>query len=609
MTQSQSIYLVLLETSGNQQYVFATNKLKEVVGASEALYRAGTAAVVEALKISELRAVDLGQLGAQPKIEADEAVSVEVIAATSGKCLMLVRGQALAQRIAAEWSTLLLAQYPGVDASGAISRLPVDFAAELGLKLADDAKALSLAQAVQDVHVAHELTRTLRRSPLARFAQSPVVAVCRHSGLPAAIELSEAEGKSETGFEASWVVAGKRALTDAALQRFGTMLPKHEQFVRNLGALERMTDGDWLAVVHADGNGLGSLFLNLPDAIAKTKGQAAQALGLGGNVAPGRLFVECYRSLSNGVEAVTRQALDAALDRVEVKWRSSGRASLAFLPVVLGGDDLTAVMSGRHALLFTVAYQEEFLRISASKEVGGVLPALTRAFQGAPGLGIAAGLAIVKPHFPFSAAYELAGELCDSAKRIKKYERHGDQPQPAAALDFHLLYDSTLPGLEAIRERLVTPDRFCVLTAKPFVVAVSGKRESEWSDWSKSHAWSKFEGAAHALSAKRGNTEQLLLPRSQSHALRQILFTGGKAAIAANWLRLTHLYPDFAQQWPERTSAGSAKLTSKRPLAAADQPALSTVFLDALDAATFWPEAGAALTPSASRAAGPQQQG
>ena len=78
-----------------------------------------------------------------------------------------------------------------------------------------------------------------------------------------------------------------------------------------------------------------------------------------------------------------------------------GEERLPFRPIVFGGDDVTFVCEGRLGLPLAAHY---LTRLASE-----ILP------DGDP-LYARAGIAIVKTHYPFARAYELAGRLGDSAK-------------------------------------------------------------------------------------------------------------------------------------------------------------------------------------------------
>lgn len=120
--------IVLVETSGNQGYLFATNKLKENVGASELTWRAGTRWVLEAAKEQggpELKADDPGKLRESLKSSAAKD-GIEVVIATSGKALLVVNERERGKAIVAAVTRRALEEGPGLDLAGPFQLSPVE---------------------------------------------------------------------------------------------------------------------------------------------------------------------------------------------------------------------------------------------------------------------------------------------------------------------------------------------------------------------------------------------------------------------------------------------------------------------------------------------------
>ncbi len=119
--------------------------------------------------------------------------------------------------------------------------------------------------------------------------------------------------------------------------------------------------------------------------------------------------------------------------------RKTDQLYLPFRPLVFGGDDVTFVCDGRLGLSLAIEYLRRFRKETARREkCRGEITA-------------SVGIAIVKAHYPFARAYDLAEELCQSAKRYRR--KHA---LTGSCLDWHFALSGLSGGAEEIREREYT---------------------------------------------------------------------------------------------------------------------------------------------------------
>ena len=457
--------VVIVESVGNQPFVYATASQRENVGASQAVRLVGRWATEEA---------------------ADDPGLV-VVTAGSGKAIVLAMGdgsKAAARRLVGAVTLRAAAEGAGVHLAVSVTSAGAADLADLRPQ-----EAL-LARAHHDL----EQSAFLAPRPAGRWPQMPFLAVCPVSALPASPpSQGDPAGYADAGRRLSEMSRAKRRLAPAArkemtasvgafphlaeLERFfdtstDDMAHGPEKGALDGGAvsdggawpestaLERAERLRWVGVVHADVNGLGERLSRLAGHVPtgyEPVGERAGAV----MAADGRLMLLAYLAdLADAVERCVQAAWKKAAMSVASGAATGsdgdgeeGRAML--VPVVLAGDDVTFLAPGDAAIDAAAAFLSAFDEAAGEDPVCGPL-----------GLSVAAGVALVKRSFPFSVAYGLAGELCHSAKT---------RSRRCSMLDFHVLYDSTVTGLEALRRPLRSPD--LDLTARPYRVG-----RADWPD-------------------------------------------------------------------------------------------------------------------------------
>lgn len=554
----------LIESSSNQRFVFASNKLRESIGASDLIVRAGVHWVLDAVACVNgtyaLREAlgDAGDMQAlrsalrdpvlNPWPDAAPQAAVHVLICTSGKALLLARDEAAARAVNRLVTMRAAANAPGLDVCAAFAPLVADTAAAL-----DEAIRLAFER--------HAAARRARPDPAARFAWAPPFAPCGTSGLPARSDAGSRGLRSHVALTKLAAAAGWERRVRHLLRGSGASLPY------DIDDLSTLPGIDWLGVVHADGNGLGKIFQRF--------GQTLRERGLVAADGDARAYAAQFRDFSQAVEQCTEQSFVQALRRTPVL-DLDGESFHPIYPVVLGGDDLTAIVAGRTAFAFTRAYLDAFETLTRGNE------AITPISGG--GLTASAGIAIVKPHYPFRSAYDLAEDLMHSAKCIKRLGEIDAALPPLSSIDAHVLYDSTNAGLAQIRARLdVGGDaQRARLYCRPWLlgdgVDAAARR---FGAWIEQRRIAVLDAGVAALTA-RDDDERHRLPSSQAHRLRLALRRGSD--VADSTLRtLQHRYD--AAGWEALTHGDSLFFDDAEPWGGA--AARATRFLDALELAGF----------------------
>lgn len=420
--------LVIVDTTGIQSYIFGSNRLRENTGASHLVYLATEGWLYSnpaSLLNTSTHNLHEGKIVEELRI--DKGIDVEILYAGGGNTVLLFRNEGnhtAAKIFTRNLSRKLVEEAPGLEVVAV--HQPVDFING------------SLAKAFRNGFEKLGKRKAERERSQALLGLG-VTAACRSTGLVANHEQADPGQGSKllvsSQVKAKWDNNGPA--NGRLNKELGDLLLNHYQFPLDFDDLGRSKgDFSYIAVVHADGNGMGKTLQRI---IQKYENQS----GIDNN----RKLIDRIRAFSNAVNQAGSAALKAVVDEV-VHWSEQERASerndetngdkskfnLAIRPIVFGGDDVTFVCDGRIGLKAAQIFLDAFSKQSIPDAEGNTQFGLA-----------AAGVAIVKTHYPFARAYQLSEELCKNAKNI--FERK------APAIDWHLAQSGLFGDLSDIRQR------------------------------------------------------------------------------------------------------------------------------------------------------------
>lgn len=406
-------FLTVLEVSQKQNYIFRTDRLAENIGASIIIRQITEFNDKSNTLLSHYRDHLFYEGGGKSVFEFESAID--------------------ARKFTSVISENVLRKYPGVELFIATQKYDIDHD--------------SCIEAINQLFASLEKKKSERKSS-AVFYGAGITERCSDTQLPAISDIED------FGFLSDESVAKLHAAMSQR-EAYEDVLPegdwKFASEFDDLGGTQNKKS--YIAVVAMDGNGMGKRIKQFREDFAKLEGTM-----------PEKEFNERYRqdfsALSSAIDQAYRKAvrnvtqyladhMNQFLEEGIVSVRKGHENVLPFRPLILSGDDICFVTDARIGLTLTEVLLD-------AVEKNGHITTSGMDFH----MHACAGIAMVKSHYPFFRAHELAEELCSSAKTAIAGT---DQDEPV--IDWHIVQGEIEGSISEIRRDKYDKGR---MTAKPY---------------------------------------------------------------------------------------------------------------------------------------------
>lgn len=387
--------IALYDITGIQNYVYGSNKLKDNIGASNLVEKCFDCFFVNSIKKfykEENFKINWDQ-DTEWKYEDDKNLVGEIVYIGGGNALVVFENVEVWKKVNYEFSKMLMIQAPGLKCVTEYEELESNFS--------------------------EVLDKLFKKMSLKKYCYTPPIFT---KGLCITKECSITKNPAvinQDGF-LSYEIYMKR-----------------ENVKSSEGEIDIIDDlagekGDrYIGVVHIDGNNMGKNIEKITKETLQSCNDYRQAIK-----AIREFSILIKESYEKAYESM-KKAFDCIIEKSE-EYKRLFLNKIPFRKILIKGDDVTYICYGKLAISSVEIFFRELNRIFKENEM-------------TKNLNACAGIAFVKPHYPFSSAYEISEECCNSAK-AKAKAINGNEA--GFYLDFHILRGGMVENLSETRNKI-----------------------------------------------------------------------------------------------------------------------------------------------------------